>query len=412
MIRFITALLFLLSVTAVFYGCGNNVAGGSGSEAGEAFQVALVDYSGSALVNGRCNVYREKELSSFLPAEKVTSATSKQGDSRIEFFLEYSDTPYVLEFLGPQLNKSKLYLHVLHQESSPFQIDEVVLEDMAVFEGTVVSSGGEPVEILFLGTPYKADINPDGKFQMQVASGDYRVAVNVDMGTNSEWLLWGDVAMSPAVVVEDSFSVTPGEMLFEDFEDADIYNNYSSLLGSGAWKIFDDSAMGGNSTLVPDLPTGDYFSQAVVETDAFEGKSLKVEYAIGDAELQNSSDPFVCLLLSLGDVAFDLSDLDTIGFYAKGNGAVWLQIKLEEDNLPEYEASIRFNVTSEWQEFKFAVDDLQIFRGGNIQNDLTWSDCPHTIREVLFFPTSGTELWLDNIRFKGVSLEDLLAQHE
>ncbi len=412
MIRFIATASLLLSGTALFWGCTDHVAGGSGSEAGEAFQVSLVDPSMNALVNGHLNIYREKAPGAFLPAEKVAAATSRKGDSRIDFFLEYSDTPYVLEFLGPELDIGTLLLHVIHRKTSPFQLDEVIVENVAVFQGTVTSSGGKPVQILLLGTPYTTGVDPDGRFQMKVAAGDYRVAVNVDMDTISEWLFWDDVAVPPAFVLEDTLSVTPGEMLFEDFDDGDIYNKYSSLLGVGAWHIFDDSAMGGNSRLVPDLPSEEYFRKAVTETGAFKGKSLRVEYVIGDAELPNNTSPFVSLRLSLGDVAFDLSGLDTIGFQAKGNGTVWLQVKLEENNLPTYEASIRFDVTPEWREYKFAVDTLRIYRGGKFQSNMKWPDCPHFIREVLFFPNSGTELWLDNIRFTGISLKDLLPQRE
>jgi hypothetical protein len=113
---------------------------------------------------------------------------------------------------------------------------------------------------------------------------------------------------------------------------------------------------------------------------------------------------WVLLGLSVGDSALDFSALDSIVFYAKGNGYMrvslenWSDLAAEEDNLKAWTGD--YPLSSTWT--RFVVTPADLLTSTEDPNTTGWESVRENVLQIHIFALIGTEIYLDDIWLYGV----------
>lgn len=183
------------------------------------------------------------------------------------------------------------------------------------------------------------------------------------------------------------------QFILEDFDDGDARHLLAPLSGGEGWYLKVP-----NHTVLKYPASAQPFDLALVTQNAWKGRSLLVKYADTAAVPQV---PSLQIGLKMADSALDLSTLDSLCFWARGDGL--LQVALEEVVSPGvFRKSIRtVTLEKEWRQTSLVVSE---FVGDSTYAlHVPFREIGARIHLLTFFVAEGTELGLDQIRFTGVS---------
>lgn len=192
----------------------------------------------------------------------------------------------------------------------------------------------------------------------------------------------GAVAPSHATTLWEDWSEAAKDSLFtlhiDDFEDGNTMNLLPSYLKPSSWYMgYDTTALA---------------SFAILEDSQARSKNaLFYHYAISD----NS---WVLVGVRLSEKPIDLTPLDSMVFWARGDGRIYAAI---ENNLDEAvdKAWVSFTLTSDWVRYCIKPSD---FAPPGIGGSIGWEATKSLVNSISFFGIEGTQFWIDDISLHGL----------
>lgn len=209
-------------------------------------------------------------------------------------------------------------------------------------------------------------------------------------------VLGGRPIASASIVAHDTAQTREfirQQFILEDFDDGDSRHLLAPLSGGDGWYLVVPS-----HTILKYPADSQPFGLALVTQNAWKGRSLLVKYSDTAAIPQV---PSLQIGLKMADSALDLSTLDSLCFWARGDGL--LQVALEQEVTPGvFRKSIRtVTLENEWRQTSLVVSE---FKGDSTYGlHVPFRQIGSRIHLLTFFVAEGTELGLDQIRFTGVS---------
>ena len=114
--------------------------------------------------------------------------------------------------------------------------------------------------------------------------------------------------------------------------------------------------------------------------------------------------PWVQVVANIGDESYDFSLLDTISFWAKGDGRI--KICVAYFNKPNTYRGVNtfLTISNTWTLYKVVPANFE-----NSTNISGWDELKTMVNRVIFNGiTGGSEFWLDDIRMIGLTFDDLV----
>jgi hypothetical protein len=218
--------------------------------------------------------------------------------------------------------------------------------------------------------------------------------------------------------------------LFDNFEDQDNRTRLGLLFGNGWWKLYDDQNVGGTSRLVtPSNASPSEFVQALNSDNGYMGNYLQIQYSGGTA---GSLEPYSYITLEsdIGVTHYNIERLDSLEFYAKGNGSVIIELVqyIPEISMTVLAVSEKLPLTSDWKVYHISRTDF-IITARNFPANITsyhsvlkanhiplyqsapekWYDTKGSFKTIRFKFTGGTSVSIDEIKLLGLTLEDFIT---
>jgi hypothetical protein len=242
------------------------------------------------------------------------------------------------------------------------------------------------------GTSYEANVGQDGSFSFDsLPRGEY--ALVAEQGT--ELLLWGQGIISDTAQTALMDSLSPCDqdsVLMDDFEDNDDANRLHSLTGAGWWYTYSDSL----SSVTPFL----HADGLILSEESWNG--TQSYHAIYNVNTEGPGAYALCGFdigvsrLSDTTATYDLSSLDSITFWAKGEGNITMQVyslrTLQADSAGKWDDT--FSLSSEWTRVVIRPDE-------------NWANIATYANTITFISEKYAEIWLDQIVFHGISAADI-----
>jgi hypothetical protein len=276
--------------------------------------------------------------------------------------------------------------------------DTIVLKHAAALSGSIRADDSLPSRVMLQGTDYSAAVDQatGGYAFSGVPAGDYRV---IAMKDSIRFNGAGNVILAEGDNVKSTLETTFSGVLVDDF---DVGANLMSYFKVGNWYIAQGRAVTvafpttrdkNDSTHIP-------YKDALVTDGARSGKSLHVNYRVDGADFYLIVGAKVCT----HQVGF--SHIDTVSFWAKGNGILTVRLHGEE-SIDKPQALAYVYLDTAWQRFTVASDMYEIVDPSN--KTAAWIDVRKRMTWLSFMPgADGTDFWLDDVKLEGVGMRDLI----
>lgn len=271
---------------------------------------------------------------------------------------------------------------------------ECVLAKPSHVLGRLTGERALPESLYLAGTRHASAVGADGFFQFDtVAQGAYGL---VGFDRQGVRLVSRTDVSEQNVDIRNSYTWNVGDsILLEDFEDKAPANRFHALSGAGWWYTYSDPGSWFEPAKIADAwVQGDSAWQG--------GRSLRMKmlvqgapdekYALCGFDLENSAR----YDSTSPAVLHDLTALDSVSFWARGQGAMKLQLVSAISVLTS--VSAEFVLTETWTRHVVAV---QAFDGER------WSLLAGRITAVNFLAQESADLWLDQVYLHGVVETDL-----
>lgn len=214
-----------------------------------------------------------------------------------------------------------------------------------------------------------------------------------------------DIALPP--VTDSVLDLTREGILVEDFESVGNRSALGYQVGSGWWYAVDDSAQGGTARILPEGTVHD-ISKAFVTDSAWSGRGLSVSFVL------DASRPVHYAQIGL-DLAprgqwVDLTSLDSLTFMARGDGSLQLRLQtstgfdLARDFGGDYVATAP--LPAGWTRIVVKPSDLKPLLG----QIPSAREALGRVRRVIFHSEGPMALRMDDLRFHGPALRDLIPE--
>ena len=381
-------LIYVLLVLACCIRCSLDIAGGTGSEAGEAIGYAVLS-SGQPVINGRIIVYQESDSVFTLPTPVDTFFTNSEG----YFSFKQNEGSYAIEIRSDAFAAFQKGIQIIAKQQD--SIGVITLDSAVTISGAVRSAGELPVSMWVIGTPYSAAVAGTGAFTFQsIPQGNYTLVAKYFDGSYYYYSLGLSVHFSADLGGKlDTITTDLNEIVLDNFDDGDKYSNFREILGESNWHCNTD----GYSQI---FPTTESFTDSLVTNQAYKGKSLHVTYIL-DSTVNPS---WVQVISRIGDGdSYDFSLLDTISFWAKGDGEIKVEIA-QSDQSSFKSIHTVLTVSNTWTLYKLVPANFEY-----TTNISGWDELKTMVNRVIFNGISGgSEFWLDDIRMIGLTFDDLL----
>ncbi|MFC1476454.1 carboxypeptidase-like regulatory domain-containing protein [Fibrobacterota bacterium] len=381
-------LLYAIIALACFICCTLDIAGGSGSEAGEAIGHAVYS-SGDPVINGRVIVYRESDSVFSFPTPVDTLVTNSEG----YFSFKQDAGSYAIEIRSDAFAAFQKNIQIIAKQKDSLGV--IILDSAVTVSGTVQSRGELPVSMWALGTPYSTAVGGAGGFTFQgIPQGNFTLVAQYFDGSYYYYSLGMSVEFSVDLGGKlDTITTERNEIVLDNFDDGDNYCNFKDILGGSMWYANTDSF----SVI---YPIAEHFADSLVTTQAYKGKSLHVTYSLDSSVTA----PWVQVISNIGDESYNFSLLDTISFWAKGDGRI--KICVACFNKPNTYKGVNtfLTISNTWTQYKLVPADFP-----NTTNISGWDELKTMVNRVIFNGVTGSsEFWLDDIRMIGLTFDDLL----
>lgn len=263
------------------------------------------------------------------------------------------------------------------------------------WSGKLKLTGELPDSLFLAGTSQASAVDALGNFAFSdVAPGSYAL---VGYDRQWGWRLVEAIDVNALDVTANEWIWPEGDsVVLEDFSRADVANRFHIVHGLGWWFNYTDST---SSASPADIADG-----RVVGDSAWQGgASLHVRlqtssqvasrFALCGFDLEGS--PIIDT--AAWNVRHDLSNLDSVTFWAKGSGVVQLKL-LGGSAAGSLFAMAPVTLTENWTRYAVRVSD---FTGTG------WDELATRVSAVNFLAQENVDLWLDQIVFHGVVDRDV-----
>lgn len=316
------------------------MAGGTGSEAGDAYGVARSIGGENPAAFARVSLYHSADSLFTHPQPYADTFADSLG--RYHFRIRKSGK-YDLEIRSHSGDGIRFRACIQLAAPGETDIGGDVLTEPAYFRDRLPARPVSPTRIWLAGTPYSAEVDSLGSFVFGILpKGEFMMFSERSAGDTLERIVLGNVILLPGdslappdtvkippadtgkpivIIPSDtvaSDTLAPGQFMIEDFNDSDAVSNYGRLNGKLKW--------------IPcsvELASMRPFSSATfgsfqTAAKAYRGKSLEVEYTTLRQDLGKSM-----VELPMAPLNPNLRTADTLVFYAKGSGSLQAEIELE-----------------------------------------------------------------------------------
>lgn len=249
-------------------------------------------------------------------------------------------------------------------------------------------------------------VNASGAFlsvkrvQWSSSRATLQVRLNNPSDTLGPWhLLYGKpLAIEPGYPnvwegISDSIQQAFTTVKVDDFENHSNVNALPSPIPTSFWFLNHSDS----GSILPETPT--QFSNLLDSaTNGREGMALHIRY-------QANTPEWILVGTSLGKGPHNLSALDSIVFWLRGDGTVSVAF---ENNAVEFKgkkAWKHIDPTDDWQRYVITPQDFMA--PDSIGGNVGWNAICDSITNLSFFASNGTEFWLDDIRLHGIHREHL-----
>mgnify|MGYP004552159019 CR=1 FL=1 len=377
----------LFSVFGIF-GCGKSTehAGGPGSETTNGLFARVFLDNGTPAAYAGVTLRKKDFISS--DTSKISPSPDIYADSLGNFELHELDSGDYR--LTVSLN-GFVHSRELHYLNGTLDLEQINLESPGQISGTI--RGKEPVWVGIYGLDILAKTDSDGYFHLrEIPAGNLKAFVlspsrdSILADTNLT-VHAADTCYWEHVIIRETPSDTTLWTLYEDFED-------SALFAEKGWYFSDDSSFA-TITFPTDSPWNGTAANTERNGRAFTGTYTKPENI--------SASGYVIFGTRISDEGLDLSELDSVGFYAKGSGSVRLAFERWEanasDNLKAWTANIP--LSSSWTHYTVTPSDFLAPENDTLSTG--WESVKKTVTRFHFFGIDGNELSLDDITIYGAS---------
>lgn len=191
--------------------------------------------------------------------------------------------------------------------------------------------------------------------------------------------------------VPDSLYKALTSMLVGDFERGDARTDLPGPIPASYWYIGASDSATLDSSLAAD------FMAAIQLADAGRsGRAAHVTYA--------ASAPYWVLLgAKLGPGPRCLAALDSVVFYARGNGL--LSFALDNLDGPGTKAWLHITLDTAWTRYRVTPADFLPGKAGSY--NVGWEALRDSVTNLTFLANSGNSFWIDSVALYGVGVDDL-----
>lgn len=339
------------------------IAGGTGSEAGDAYGVAWSVLGERSSAGARVSLYVNNDTTFAHPTLDIVTTADAQG----KFHLTVKRAGiYDLEILAAGEDAILYKKDIRIEVPGETDLGRLSLPASATYRAKLVAPPLGPARIWLDGTPYSAAVDSLGSFAFaRLPAGTYRVfserstgdsLVRVDLGSLT--LDPGDSIAPPVIDTAhgDTLILDPrpadsvpnvvqrSEVLIEDFTDGGEVSAYGMVNGGGRWTAAAEGTM-------PIFPTTGSFDDASNTAGGYKGRSLLVSYG----EPSNAYGKAIVQMEMGSDTLVGLRP-DTLVFWTKGTGIlqadvlVWTALGGGSTGIRSGTFSI--NLTAQWREIR------------------------------------------------------------
>lgn len=237
------------------------------------------------------------------------------------------------------------------------------------------------------GTPWRTT---DGLFR-SVPPGSFSILSD----TSATSFPTGSVRLGPAAA-ESLATARDSGLLVEDFDDGDSTWIYGPVRDNSA-RWFTQVSPSGAALLKP-LSAESTATPGIVRGGAYRGRSLRIQYYVADTGAFVQAGIYFRGLL-------DLSSLRSLRVKAKGNGL--LRMGLYGYGAEGRRVQWQVSPDSVWREYTFRPGS-EMASGPSDPPRTTFEDLKPRVFLVMIQAYGGSELWVDDIRFDGITPEMVL----
>lgn len=392
--RFLPVAFFFLVFGILGCGESSDRAGGPGSETTNGILARAFLEDGTPAAYAGVSLRKRNFISSDTSKTEITPDT--YADSLGNFELNELDSgDYRLTvFLNGQIHSREL-----HYQRSNLDLEQINLEDPGQISGTVrgKDSMGIPAWVGIYGLDILAKTDSSGNFQLHgIPPGNLKAFI---LSPSRDSLLADtNIHVRPAGTSswKHAFSDTASDTLASDTAVWTLYENFedSASFAAKGWYFSDDSSLA-TITSPTDIPWNGTAMDAERNGRVFRGTYTMPENI--------SANGYVIFGTRISAEGKDLSDLDSVGFYAKGSGSVRLSFERWEasasDNLKAWTADIP--LSGSWTHYTVKPSDFLAPESDTLSTG--WESVKRTVTRFHFFGINGSELSLDDIAVYGVS---------
>lgn len=380
----VVAFVAILCISLV--GCSGNsdIANGTGSNAGETEIAGIITATnhGKPLVNALARVWILDEDSMHVAYE---DSLDNNGVLEIRSTVLGEKAP--VQLLETRSGDSLSTMRWVNLERSPEQTLSIAASE--TLKGSITNNGVavEGATVSILDKSVVTDVNGNFEFNDLPAGVHYafvegyfgKFSYQMETGLN-EGATTNNINLADRI-----FTVV------EDFENWKKQTFIGKSFGQGWWFICTDSLQGGGSRASAGVDSENLF---VSGDSAKSGKSLHVSFDIDE----KTPGHYGVIGFTIGDdfdkaemfAFYDLRKATAISFDARGSGKISLQIaKRSDKGEREYHESYFVTLTEKWEHFTFTADDFD--------TELI------AVNAINILVIDDTEIYLDNIRFDGIS---------
>ncbi len=298
--------LVVRTLSLLVLSCGNGSVADttSSSEVTNGMIITAVDIDGSPLKGCSVSVIDQThwyELTA--KGQTAVTETGMTGENGSVIFDSLRSGTYSIVVTGASIGGRKI---ITVGDRSTLS-DTIRLADLSAISGTINSFNGTPKSVRIVGTEITAACDNEGKFTLTEVPGDSSEIVAVVSTDSRSVLAFGKGIAGTGSIETGEIQVEPDAVILDDFNDGDQYSIFGWFTGHGLWYAYDDSWLGGNSTMIPASALANP-AMAITEVDAWQGKSMNIGFVMGN-RISSPHASFACQLREQADQYANLSGL-------------------------------------------------------------------------------------------------------
>lgn len=368
-------ILFCLAIFGAMLSCSDNRLSGTSTETTNTIAGVVKNSSNEAQRGLGVNVY---DITSMRKIESL------QTDSNGKFSIIFEDSLVHVELLNVDSSLMSWYSFEGKNKDANFVIDSSTSLEVT-FDSISCKS------LRLLGTPYSSNCDEQNKNNFKaIPKGTYALTNLI-----SEKIISTFEIDSELEIVLDKESEE--DLLFEDFDDQNDMHALVGVLGNTSWYVKEvlDPSNSENDSMV------DFYDHLKLDSSG-NGYVFHVDVS------ELSGDQFWLLGTNFKQdkTTFDLSNLIAIKFRIKGQSTVQIAI---EDSRPDSDNNYiktlwEIEVDGDWTEITLLPEDAYL--SSNFEFHLPWDEIKQNAGILSFFIKAGSEIFIDDIRFEGLTVDD------